>query len=581
MNACHKEYSLETGNTPSEGTLQDDGTGDCLPKNVVGAYVVGTTLTGTANYIEVQVNVTTIGTYLIYTDTVNGMHFRGSGIFTTMGLNTVRLQGIGTPFAAGISNFLVTYGTSSCTIAVTTVASLAVFTLNGAPGGCMGAVVAGTYTAGTALNASNTVTINVIVTTVGAYNISTVLSNGMIFSGSGVLPATGPQAIVLNGSLTPTTTGTTNIPVTVPGSSCSFNVTVVAAAPPATYTINCGAANVHGTYTVGTPLNAATNTVDITVDVTLAGSYTITGTAGGMTFAKSGTFAATGLGQVVTLIGSSGAGGPTTVGTNAVTLTGGTASCSFNVTVVAAAGAGTFAVICGSENVNGTYTAGTALTASNTVTVNVNVTVPGTYSIATTPVDGITFSASGTFAATGVVIVTLTSTSTPAAEGTFTVTIPGTTPCTFSLTVDPAAPSFGTWSFKAGTTTYSGTFFSVTLDNSTAPFTILDAGGDNPATDQFSFGVLDMAGGILASEQYNCASALSNSGFVYFTAASGTTYDANPSLTSNTMKITITSHNTTTKTIVGTFTGNAIINGTGGGTTPIAITNGAFTVTYP
>src|SRR5690349_16667168 len=104
MNACQKEHSLENANGASEGTLQDDGTGDCLPKTVAGTYVVGTQLDVTANYIEVQVNVTKPGSYIIYTDTVNGMYFRTSGNFATAGTTTVRLKGNGTPQAAGTSN---------------------------------------------------------------------------------------------------------------------------------------------------------------------------------------------------------------------------------------------------------------------------------------------------------------------------------------------------------------------------------------------------------------------------------------------------------------------------------------------
>ncbi len=57
-NSCLKEHSYENGNGPSQGTLQDDGTGDCLPKTVNGSYVVGTILEGNVNYIEVQVDVT-------------------------------------------------------------------------------------------------------------------------------------------------------------------------------------------------------------------------------------------------------------------------------------------------------------------------------------------------------------------------------------------------------------------------------------------------------------------------------------------------------------------------------------------
>ena len=68
MNACQREHSLENGMGPSEGTLQDDGTGDCFPKTVAGAYVVGTALVGNSNYIDVTVDVTTAGNYTIYTD---------------------------------------------------------------------------------------------------------------------------------------------------------------------------------------------------------------------------------------------------------------------------------------------------------------------------------------------------------------------------------------------------------------------------------------------------------------------------------------------------------------------------------
>src|SRR5690349_203381 len=92
MNACQKEYSLENGNGISEGTLADDGAGDCLPKTVNGAYVVGVAL-GTSNSIQVQVNVTKAGSYTIYTDTVNGMWFRVTGVFTTTGLTTIQLKG--------------------------------------------------------------------------------------------------------------------------------------------------------------------------------------------------------------------------------------------------------------------------------------------------------------------------------------------------------------------------------------------------------------------------------------------------------------------------------------------------------
>ena len=68
---CQKEVSHETGGIPSEGSLLDDGSGDCLPKTVNGSYVAGTALSATANTIQVAVNVTKTGSYTILSDTVN------------------------------------------------------------------------------------------------------------------------------------------------------------------------------------------------------------------------------------------------------------------------------------------------------------------------------------------------------------------------------------------------------------------------------------------------------------------------------------------------------------------------------
>ena len=42
--ACQKETSFEGDNTPAEGSLLSDVSGDCLPKTVNGTYVAGTAL---------------------------------------------------------------------------------------------------------------------------------------------------------------------------------------------------------------------------------------------------------------------------------------------------------------------------------------------------------------------------------------------------------------------------------------------------------------------------------------------------------------------------------------------------------
>ncbi len=147
---CQKEVSFELGNSPAEGSLQSDVTGDCLPKTVNGAYVATTALVPTTNTITIQVNVTHTGSYVITTDTVNGYYFRATGTFTTLGNVDVVLRGNGTPFAAGIDNFIVSFGGTVCDIAVTVLPAgtgAAVFTLvnGGTPPNCASAVITGSY----------------------------------------------------------------------------------------------------------------------------------------------------------------------------------------------------------------------------------------------------------------------------------------------------------------------------------------------------------------------------------------------------------------------------------------------------
>lgn len=334
LSSCQKELSVENDGPPSSGSLQVDGTGECLPKNVLGIYEVGTALVGTENYIEVQVDVTETGSYSITTDLVNGMRFSAAGFFSNTGLITVKLRGTGTPVTEGISLFNISYDGTQCKVAVTVLpeggGDPAEFTLNAAANACLSYNLAGTYAAGVPLGAGNTVTLNVTVTTPGTYNITTTMVNGMTFSGSGVLTATGAGTIQLTASGTPANGGTTNIPVTYGASSCGFDVNVAAAA---SFTVNCNTAVVNGTYTEGTALGAS-NTVEVEVTVTTDGVVALTGTGNGMTFSGSATLIAGT--HTLTLTGS---GTPTADGDFDITLNGTTGSCTFTVTVAPGAAA--------------------------------------------------------------------------------------------------------------------------------------------------------------------------------------------------------------------------------------------------
>jgi hypothetical protein len=447
MHSCQKEVDFVDDGV-SLGTLQEDGIGDCLPKTINGIYIATTPLTA-SNSISVAVNVTELGTYTIASDTVSGFYFRSTGSFTALGVDTITLQGGGTPATSGTHVFTITYGSSTCDIAIDVLPSgstPAVFALAGAPAVCSSFVVNGSYAVGTPLGVSNTVVLNVNVTTVGAYNIST-SKNGMTFSKTGSFTAPGPQTLTLNGSGTPTVNGVNTFSITAGTSTCSFDVTVGSSAVGtlAGSPGGCLPANINGTYTVGTVLTA-TNTVEVQVNVSTIGAYNITtNTVSGISFSKSGTFTATGNQSVIL----NGTGTPSAAGAQTFTVTFGSSTCTFTINVVGTTAAGTLGGTpnaCTPSSFQGTYTQNVALTATNTLTVQVNVTAVGSYTISTDVVAGFSFSKTGTFSTTGVQTVILNGAGTPNSSGlkTFTVTF-GTSTCTAAVTVAAGGgPATGT-----------------------------------------------------------------------------------------------------------------------------------------
>jgi hypothetical protein len=123
--SCGKEYSYEGAveyGTNSGTAVYDyaGAPGNCSAPLITGTYTVGTAVTAD-NYVVLQVTVTTPGTYLISTATINGITFSGSGVFFTTGLQTIVLTGTGTPVAAGSFSYLP--GTNGCSFVVTVVAA--------------------------------------------------------------------------------------------------------------------------------------------------------------------------------------------------------------------------------------------------------------------------------------------------------------------------------------------------------------------------------------------------------------------------------------------------------------------------
>jgi hypothetical protein len=569
---CQKELSFELGDSPAEGSLQSDVSGDCLPKTVNGIYISGTPLVSTSNTITVSVNVTKTGTYTIGTDTVNGYYFRGIGTFTSLGVNTVTLRGNGTPFAQGTNNFVVSFNGTVCDIQINVLpvgSGPATFTLAGAPAACTTPVISGTYVKGGPLGAGNTVVLKVNVTVAGTYNVSTAPAvNGMTFAGSGSL-ATGAQTITLTGTGTPTTSGPNTINVTVGATTCSFVITVV---DPVTGSLGggpgaCTPVTPNGTYTINVPLTAA-NTIQVQITTAAIGPYSVsTNTVAGISFAGSGT--STGATQLILLTGT---GTPTASGPQNFTVSFGTSTCTFTLTIGAGA---QYTADCSSASENGTYEVGTALNGTNTVDIDVNVTSLGAYSISTTSTNGMVFSASGTFTVLGAQTITLTGSGTPAAAGITNIPMPGLTPCTFPITVDPAPVI--EWKFTVGTTTYQGST-DLAQVIPLGPFSSFAYGGSNGGGNTILFLLVDVSGTISNSETYKAnATTLppANSATFQFDDGAGVTYAAD-NTNGTGLTFTVTNHNTVAKTMTGTFSGTV----KDAANVTKTITNGTFTATY-
>ncbi len=203
--------------------------GGCTGFTAQGVYQVGLPLTS-SNTVQMNVDVTVVGTYQIIVPSTNGMSFIKDGVFTTLGLQSVTLNGSGTPNLSGANNLNASTISGSCTFTLTVLpvgsGSTAIFTLESTSGVCNGAVANGTYTAGVALTPLNNVVINVNVTTLGTYTISTSVVNGMSFSKSGTFTTTGVQPVILIGSGIPVGSGISNLTATNGTSNCTFSITV-------------------------------------------------------------------------------------------------------------------------------------------------------------------------------------------------------------------------------------------------------------------------------------------------------------------------------------------------------------------
>ncbi len=138
---------------------------------------------------------------------------------------------------------------------------------------------------------------------------------------------------------------------------------------------------------------------------------------------------------------------------------------------------------CADVTVAGNYNKGVALGATNKVTIPVNVTKLGTWSISTQTINGMTFSGSGTFSATGAQSITLAASGTPTETGSFDFPFSTSTEdCSFNIPV--IASGTASCNPTNNTANYSGianvTFYSVMHEPNGGGYTITanGIGGD-------------------------------------------------------------------------------------------------------
>ena len=355
-------------------------------------------------------------------------------------------------------------------------------------------------------------------------------------------------------------------------------------------TNECLPKTVQGVYVAGVSLGS-TNFIEVDIDVDLIGSYFITtDTINGYYFSGSGNFSATGINTVKL----SGKGKPLAQGGDFFTVDFDSTSCNVAVTVLPAT-AGAPAVFtlqtsgtnCMDASVSGDYTKGVVLNSTNKVTVKVNVTTIGSYSISTTATNGMTFSASGAFSTTGVQTVTLTGSGTPVNSGAISIPLTvGSTTCSFPVTVNTTAtnpPPAGTyvWKFTSGGKITHGEVDGdgvlEVVSSGAFSFTTIAFFGISAAVDtSIVIAIADLNNVVNANETYVSTSTTSNSAGIEIDYG-GVTFYADPQTPTASVTVKVTSHNTTTKVVAGTFSGT-LKDQTGAQT--LTITNGEFNFHY-
>jgi hypothetical protein len=593
LGGCQKEITPE--NSAATGTMVKDINNNCI-SSVSGSYIKNTALNA-SNYVDAQINISQLGLYSIATDTINGYYFKTSGEATSLGLNTVRLFANGTPLNIGINNFTINFNASFCsfsnnvTLGNTGGSTAAVFTFSNNGLSCSNATQTQNFFAQSITNSNNSITIFANVTVPGTYNLSSSSINGITFTGNGNLAVGSNQAIILVANGTPSNSGvfSYNFTNSTPQSSCGFDLTVQSVVATANFNFNCASVTFSGIYQVGTAMNN-NNIITMPVTVTAGGSYTITGTANGVTFSKSGVLPSTPSQQTITIFAS---GTPTATATPNTTfiLTSNGATC--NVTIpftVAGGGTGnaTFGYVCANSRILGTFQSGIPLTANDVIKIPVYVGTSGNYNFTSNTLNGITFSASGYIMASfDEQFITLTATGQTPLNSTdqqynFNITGTGGTQCTARIPFTTSTAPLNFYKVKIDADNYF-TYFNTNLQVSSFVFSgnnITSISGDFSTHYQPKVSISFTTPNPITPGIYNQATSSIPFSFNFrdfngasYVASSGTNFGSN-------FIVEITSVTSSPNIIKGKFSGNTIKTSQDIGPPTRSFSSGEFSVPY-
>lgn len=186
----------------------------------IGTYMVGKTFDPETNYLEINITVSKPGTYNIIATSNNGYSFYGSGEFLTAGKHTIIVTGIGDPIKAGNNEItLINNGIAfSKKYILTILPDVGVYSII-----CDSTVVNGVYNVGQELDSSNTITLLINSSTTGSWSISSDEVEGISFSGSGKIEATGISSVTLKGTGTPANSKTKVFTMTIKSNEIQEN----------------------------------------------------------------------------------------------------------------------------------------------------------------------------------------------------------------------------------------------------------------------------------------------------------------------------------------------------------------------